>query len=58
MQLWIWAPAGAKKGDKLPVHVYTQCVLILLRHSLHAFPTLTLLGEQRRRHAELAVPEQ
>lgn len=28
-QLWVWAPAGAKKGDKLPVHVYTQYVLTL-----------------------------
>ncbi|GAA5901158.1 hypothetical protein JCM6882_006132 [Rhodosporidiobolus microsporus] len=24
LKLWIWAPAGAKKGDKLPVHVYTH----------------------------------
>ncbi|BGP48330.1 hypothetical protein JCM10450v2_004202 [Rhodotorula kratochvilovae] len=24
LKLWVWAPAGAKKGDKLPVHVYTH----------------------------------
>ncbi|GAA6042967.1 hypothetical protein JCM8097_000026 [Rhodosporidiobolus ruineniae] len=24
LKLWIWAPASAKKGDKLPVHVYTH----------------------------------
>ncbi|BGP16234.1 hypothetical protein JCM10213_007613 [Rhodosporidiobolus nylandii] len=24
LKLWIWAPAGAKAGDKLPVHVYTH----------------------------------
>ncbi|ORY88899.1 Alpha/Beta hydrolase protein, partial [Leucosporidium creatinivorum] len=24
LKLWIWAPAGAKKGDKLPVQVYTH----------------------------------
>ena len=23
LKLWVWAPAGAKKGDKLPVQVYT-----------------------------------
>ncbi|GAA5909725.1 hypothetical protein JCM6882_008474 [Rhodosporidiobolus microsporus] len=24
LKLWIWAPAGAKKGDKLPVQVYSH----------------------------------
>ncbi|GAA6006753.1 hypothetical protein JCM10207_009083 [Rhodosporidiobolus poonsookiae] len=24
LKLWIWAPAGAKEGDKLPVQVYTH----------------------------------
>ncbi|GAA5901185.1 hypothetical protein JCM6882_006138 [Rhodosporidiobolus microsporus] len=39
LKLWVWAPAGAKKGDKLPVRVYTHGGAMQNRQSTNYDPS-------------------